>query len=92
MLEPLRSERTPPEQHADCNHGTRLSDPVHLAATEAACDLDRDRFTHRPELRRYVRPALEHEFCGYVGCCIPMAHRSVSVIHVGGGLRVRTLL
>ena len=64
-----------------------MSDALHEAAIEAACDLDREYADRHPNVREYVRPALEHEMClpGYA-CTYPVLMR---VVFIEPGVRAR---
>ncbi len=62
-------------------------DPIHEAATEAACDLDRDFALRHPDLPGYSRIALDHELCPPGGPC--WSPGMVGVVFVAPGSRLR---
>ncbi len=62
-------------------------DPIHEAAIEAACDLDRAWFVRHPEASSYVRAALEHELCLPGGPCL--RYGRVWVWQAAPGVRAR---
>ena len=62
-------------------------DPLHAAAVDAACDLDRTFFERHPRAATYVRPALAHEACVPGHACRSIEH--IAVWQLEPGLRAR---
>jgi hypothetical protein len=83
------ADRRPGPSSADQERLVEV-DALHAAAIEAACDLDRAWFERHPEVRTYVRPALEHEACIPGQPC--RSYALMQVCQVEPGLRARWTL
>jgi len=62
--------------------------PLHEAAVERACDLDRAYLAFHPDAGRYVRPLIAHEICVPGRPCAPTGGH-VMVYFIGRGFRAR---
>jgi hypothetical protein len=62
--------------------------PLHEAAVERACDLDRAYLALHPDAGRYVRPLIAHEICVPGRPCAPTGGH-VMVYFIGRGFRAR---
>ena len=64
-------------------------DPVHEAAIEEACSIDRAYFADHPDDELYVRRPVDHELCGAFTACLDHRDLLIQVINFGDGLRAR---
>jgi hypothetical protein len=67
-------------------------DPLHEAAVDAACDLDRGYFAEHPSAGCYVRRPLDHEGCLPGERCSDLRGFVVTVTYHGPDVRSRRLV